>query len=245
MFDVGDDQIAVRSVTGVDMTLSLAGPGSRSYAFVIDWHIRLLLALAWLFVTVVILRFDAKLRSHDALVTSLPASLLYFLYHPVLEVAMRGRTPGKRMAGVRILNRHGGSPSTLALLIRNLFRLIDSLPFIYAVGLICCLITRHHVRIGDMAAGTLLVIDGSEAEKSLDRLESAARASSLPLETLELVDQLLERWDSLEAGHRASIGRALLKRIASAREDIEGLSDDQVRVRLTAVLQPAPSADVI
>jgi hypothetical protein len=45
-----DDQLTVQTVTGVDLTLSIAGPGTRSYAFVIDWHIRLLLAGAWLLV---------------------------------------------------------------------------------------------------------------------------------------------------------------------------------------------------
>jgi hypothetical protein len=41
-------QITLQTVTGVDVELTIAGPGSRSYAFVIDWHIRLLLALQWL-----------------------------------------------------------------------------------------------------------------------------------------------------------------------------------------------------
>ena len=58
----------------------------------------------------------------------LPTSLIYLLYHPLVELAMRGRTPGKRMAGVRIVNRQGGTPSSLAILIRNGFRLIDCLP---------------------------------------------------------------------------------------------------------------------
>ena len=240
-----DDQIAVRSVTGVDMTLTLAGPGSRSYAFVIDWHIRLLVALAWLFVTAVIGRLSMRAGSYEALFSSLPAAVIFFLYHPILEVAMRGRTPGKRMARVRLVNRQGGAPSTLALVIRNLFRLIDSLPLIYAIGLICCFATRHHVRIGDMAAGTLLIVDGSEAEKSLDRLESAARASALPLETLELVDQLLERWDSLESSHRSGIARALLKRVSADVEDIDNLGSEQLRSRLKALLEPAASAHVI
>jgi len=47
---MADDQLTVQSATGVDLTLSIAGPGHRSYAFVIDWHIRLLLAGAWLHV---------------------------------------------------------------------------------------------------------------------------------------------------------------------------------------------------
>src|SRR5271155_2795969 len=110
------DKVTVQSVTGVDLTLSIAGPGTRSYAFVIDWHIRLLLACAWLLVATVALDAKLTLRAHDGLLSALPAAVIYFLYHPVVEIMMRGRTPGKRMAGVRILNRDGGAPSTTALL---------------------------------------------------------------------------------------------------------------------------------
>src|SRR5438552_4262204 len=122
-----DEQVSVRSITGVDLTFSVAGPGSRSYAFVIDWHIRVLLSSAWLLLSVYFLNLSIKPSSHDALLTSLPAAMLYLLYHPVLEIALRGRTPGKRMAGIRILARNGGAPTTMALIIRNLFRLVDSL----------------------------------------------------------------------------------------------------------------------
>src|SRR2546421_10292875 len=76
---------------------------------------------------------------------------------------MRGSTPGKRMAGVRIVARDGGGPSAGALLTRNVFRLVDSLPLFYGVGLITVVLTRDNLRIGDMAAGTLLVFEQAEA----------------------------------------------------------------------------------
>ncbi len=41
------EELNIRGLTGVDMTLPIAGPGTRAYAFIIDWHIRLLVALAW------------------------------------------------------------------------------------------------------------------------------------------------------------------------------------------------------
>jgi uncharacterized RDD family membrane protein YckC len=93
-----DEQVSVRSITGVDLTFRVAGPGSRSYAFVVDWHIRVLISSAWLLLSVYLLKLSIKPTSHDALLTSLPAAIVYFLYHPVLEIALRGSTPGKRMA---------------------------------------------------------------------------------------------------------------------------------------------------
>jgi uncharacterized RDD family membrane protein YckC len=235
---MADQLITVQSVTGVDLTLNIAGPGTRSYAFIIDWHIRLLLALVWLLIAVYAFHFSLDVKSAAALISLLPALMIYFLYHPVVELAMRGRTPGKRMAGVRVLNRNGGQPSTGALLIRNIFRLIDSLPSLYVLGLACCILTENRVRIGDLAAGTLLVIDNAAAEESLARVETLAANSQLPLETLELVDQILERWDALESQHRMNIARSLLVQVAPGTDAgaLAGLDDLQLKTRLRALL---------
>jgi uncharacterized RDD family membrane protein YckC len=232
------DQVFVQSATGVDLTLNLAGPGNRSYAFVIDWHIRLLIAAAWLLLADYVLKLSLSPKSQDALLSLVPAAVIYFLYHPILEVALRGRTPGKRMAGLVLVNRTGGTPSTSALLIRNVFRLIDGLPAFYMVGLVCCVITVHRVRIGDMAAGTLLVLDDAAASQSLARLESLATSSRLPLEALELVDQILERWPILEPDNRGQIARSLLARVESGSDPahLAGLSDAQLRACLMALL---------
>jgi uncharacterized RDD family membrane protein YckC len=174
---VSDERLIVPSSTGVDVALPLAGPGSRSYAFVVDWHIRLLLAIAW-YVCGALLAIGtlapaarSKLPAVFSLGVVLPAIAIYLLYHPVLEVAMRGRTPGKRIAGVKLVTRSGGTPSTGALLIRNVFRLIDSMPAFYVVGLVTCFVTADRVRIGDLAAGTVLVNDQQEAADALDRSE--------------------------------------------------------------------------
>jgi len=233
-----DDQVSVQSVTGVDLTLGIAGPGTRSYAFVIDWHIRLLLACAWLLVAAVALQAKITWRTHDGLLSVLPAAIIYFLYHPIVEVMTRGHTPGKRMAGVRILGRDGGQPSTTALLLRNVFRLIDSLPATYLVGLTTCFLTRQRIRLGDMAAGTLLVLDNAAAEASLLRIERLAANSKLSLDALELIDQLLERWESLESANRAQIARSLLSRL-DPKEDaakLVQLSDTKLRDMLQAHL---------
>jgi uncharacterized RDD family membrane protein YckC len=231
-----DDQLTVHSVTGVDLTLTIAGPGTRSYAFVIG---------AWLLVATLALNAAVTLRSRDALLSVLPAAIIYFLYHPIVEVMMRGRTPGKRMAGVRILSRDGGQPSTAALLLRNVFRLIDSLPATYMLGLTTCLLTPQRIRIGDMAAGTLLVLDNAAAEESLLRIERLAANSKLSLDALELVDQLLERWDSLEPNNRCHIARSLLARL-NPREmsaDLAQLNDAKLQAMLRAHLGSDAAAD--
>ena len=158
--------LVIDSVTGVEVALPIAGPGARSYAFVIDWHIRAILAVTWYVFGMMLYNRDwANITpplEMDGIwfgLIALPAAAIYFLYHPVLEIAMRGRTPGKRMAGVRLVTRAGGTPELGAYVIRNVFRLVDTFPVCYGLGLVMTMITRNHVRLGDIAAGTLLVYD--------------------------------------------------------------------------------------
>ena len=213
------DSLIVTSPTGVDVELAIAGPGSRAYAFIIDWHIRLLIAVIWFagasYLLIRLLHLGQKSPGTAIAITTLPATLLYFLYHPVLEMVMRGRTPGKHIAGVRIVNRQGGTPSVLAILIRNAFRLLDSLPFLYAVGLTTTIFSAQRTRFGDLAAGTLLVSDGDTEAKALTQLGSLALNPALDAGTAALGNDLLLRWKELQPDTRRRLARDLLARIAA------------------------------
>ena len=220
---MSSDFLTVTSPTGVDVELALAGPGSRAYAFIIDWHIRLLLAVTWFAGTSTLLSRLLRLRTESpaatALIVGLPATLIYFLYHPILELVMRGRTPGKRMAGVRIVNRQGGTPSALAVLIRNAMRLIDCLPALYAVGLCMTIANSQRLRIGDLAAGTLLVHDGDTEARALAQLGSLSLNPTLDASTVALGNDILLRWKELQPDTRRRLTRELLARIAAMGGD--------------------------
>ncbi|MFL6600682.1 MAG: RDD family protein [Steroidobacteraceae bacterium] len=207
--------LVVDSVTGVDVALPIAGPGARSFAFIIDWHIRTILSVAWYIVAAMLhngsLYVNAPLAPDSAwfVYVIAPPAAIYFLYHPVWEVATRGHTPGKRMAGLQIVSRDGGAPGVGSLLARNVFRLVDSFPVAYAVGLVTTMVTRDHVRIGDLAAGTLLVYvhdgaplahygDDRPAEKQLDAT------------TAEVVTELLQRWETLDDAPRRRMAQRIL-----------------------------------
>jgi hypothetical protein len=167
----------------------------------------------------------------------LPAFAIYFLYHPVLEVLMRGRTPGKRSAGIQVVTRSGGLPGAGALLVRNVFRLIDSLPVAYGVGLTLMVLTRESLRCGDMAAGTLLVYERSVADSDL--LQSAARrVGRLDPVGAEIVADLLERWESLVPEARVRLARQLLQRYLGAAADLSEADELQWRSRLELLARP-------
>jgi uncharacterized RDD family membrane protein YckC len=213
------DSLIVTSATGVDVELAIAGPGSRAYAFIIDWHIRLLLAVSWFastsFLITRLINNQTKSPVATVLIMTLPATLIYFLYHPILELVMRGRTPGKRMAGVRIVNRQGGTPSSLAVLIRNAMRLIDCLPFLYGVGLCTTMLNAQRLRFGDLAAGTLLVRDGDTEAKALAQLGSLSLNPTLDAGTVALGNDILLRWKELQPDTRRRLTRELLTRITA------------------------------
>jgi uncharacterized RDD family membrane protein YckC len=239
---MNNEQYTIPGITGVDVTLPIAGPGSRSYAFIIDWHIRVVLALAWFVAAMLIefgsLRFPAgngtRGLTFGFFLVFLAPAIIYFLYHPVLELLMRGQSPGKRMAGVRVVTVNGGTPGTGAVLIRNIFRLIDCLPMLYFVGLTTALLSAQRVRIGDMAAGTLLVIDERVPSRYL-AFAGAAAGAAVDFTTQDLVEQILERWPSLAVDKRDAIARALLKKALGAAEDPDALDDDALRARLATL----------
>jgi uncharacterized membrane protein SpoIIM required for sporulation/uncharacterized RDD family membrane protein YckC len=169
--------LAVDSATGVDVTLPVAGPGARSFAFLIDWAIRTVLSVAWYVVAALLHNGSWSIvaplvpDAHWFIFVVAPPASIYFLYHPVWEVATRGLTPGKRMAGLQIVARDGSSPGIGSLLTRNVFRLVDSFPLAYALGLVTTMYTRYNVRVGDLAAGTLLVyIRKPGAGRAADRI---------------------------------------------------------------------------
>lgn len=242
-------RITLQSITGVDVELRIAGAGSRSYAFIIDLHIRFVLALAWWIVASML--YAGRLALIDdmdpswdrgyVMVVLLPMAIIYFGYHPILEILMRGSTPGKRMAGVRLVTRTGDIPGPGAMLLRNVFRLIDSMPFVYLIGLISVVFTAQHVRIGDLAAGTLLIIDRDESERSFARL---APTSGLDPQAADLIHELLERWNALDEKTRGSLARSLIARVdkTASAEELERQSAHQLRGRLKQLLNPEPAA---
>ena len=222
--------LVVDSVTGVDVALPVAGPGARSFAFVIDWTIRTILSVAWYVVAALLHNGGwnvAAPLSPDArwfVYVLAPAAAIYFLYHPVWEVATRGLTPGKRMAGLQTVSRDGGAPSVGSLLTRNVFRLVDSFPVAYALGLLTTMVTRNHVRIGDLAAGTLLVY--ARYDTTAARYPDERRTGNqLDAASTEVLNELLQRWPNLDSAARRRIAQTLLT-------DPALQSDEDLRMQL-------------
>ncbi|TLY64568.1 MAG: RDD family protein [Gammaproteobacteria bacterium] len=238
--------LVVDSVTGVDVSLPVAGPGGRAFAFLIDWHVRAIVCIAWYVLAALVYNRRWSLATPLNPDTTwfvfvvAPAAAIFFLYHFVLEVAMHGRTPGKRMAGVHIVTRDGAPPSVGALLTRNVFRLVDSLPLFYGVGLVMTMLTSDHVRVGDVAAGTLLVYDHADVTL-LDRMNADSWGGKLDAAAAEVVHELLRRWSSLDVDARRRLAREVLVRCGhetTGGSAASALADDEsLRSRLEQLVR--------
>ena len=200
--------------------MEIAGIGARSHAFIIDWHFRLLLAISWILgCGIALFSFQGMRFAWDHASTGMlylwlaPAGIIYFFYHPVLEIMMSGRTPGKRMAGVRLVTINGLAPPASTLLIRNVFRLLDSLPAFYIVGLAAVALTRQQVRIGDMAAGLMLVYGNEIDQKQLQRASQLALKSNLDPVDQSLLLDLLNRWPQMQTEDQIRLGIKFLDKI--------------------------------
>lgn len=158
------DQISIDTPELVAIELPLAGVGSRFIALLVDM-------LLWGAGMVVLLLLFVMLAPAFATFNKLSfqwvAALTIFLfflfnwgYFTLFEAFWNGRTPGKKVARIRVIQQSGRPIGVFESMARNLVRYIDMQPgIIYAVGVVAMFVTRQHQRLGDLAAGTLVVVD--------------------------------------------------------------------------------------
>jgi hypothetical protein len=151
----------------------------------------------------------------------LAAFLVLFGYDVAFETLASGRTPGKRAAGLRVV-RLGGEPvGFMASAVRNLLRLID-MQLLYAVGAACVLFTARNQRLGDLAAGTLVVRERQAPRPAVraavpdfaaaDRY-AAWDVSGVTSFELVTVRRFLERRWQLDPAARGRLGWELAERL--------------------------------
>jgi len=162
-----DDYLSIATPENVAFGYEVAGIGSRFLAAVVDTLIILaLILLVELTLSLIAASFfrDQLLSDSPALVWmaaifGLVAFALFWGYYIFFEMLWNGQSPGKRWVGLRVI-RTDGTPITLAeSIVRNLVRLVDFLPAYYGVGVVTMFVNGQSRRLGDLAAGTLVVRD--------------------------------------------------------------------------------------
>jgi uncharacterized RDD family membrane protein YckC len=214
-------QLTFETPERVALSLDLAGLGSRALAFLADL---LLLFLAWVTALLAWSLWGDLLRTLQGLswLAQLAAAALFFAsgwgYDVAFEVLGGGRTPGKRLLGLRVVRSDGAPVGLLESLVRNLLRAVE-LPLLYGPGVIAVAATARHQRLGDLVAGTLVVRDRAydlsrygppePAGGGRFRIPAGAAARALaPADYERLVDFLGRRRDLLAEPRRRIAERA-------------------------------------
>ena len=234
------DKLTIETPEQTQLEFPLAGIGSRFLAVALD---TLLQAAAMWIVGLVMIALAIPLGSVFKTSAVWAFAIVVFLvfaiylgYFALFESLWNGQTPGKRWTHLRVIKDTGRPISAYDAILRNLLRTADWLPTLYAAGIITMIISRENRRIGDYAAGTVVV-----HEKPLQAVDSIWNLSSAPahavsvgssaqlgVDELQLIETFLERRGSLAAEVRWSLARQIADRIGgrmgvlpAARPDTE------------------------
>ena len=145
----------VELAEGVDVEMRPAGPLARACAYTIDLGIFVVgvIVLALLSMLVGALT-GMEFAAGTMLIVYF---LLYWGYHVWFEAGVKGATPGKRRMKLRVVAEGGGPPTLGAVMLRNVVRPADFMPWGYLAGLLSCLFTSRFQRLGDLVARTMVV----------------------------------------------------------------------------------------
>lgn len=148
----------IETPEGVELHLRAAGPVARALAYSID----LLLRGAVIFVLSIVLSVTGRFGMGMFMIVIF---LMEWFYPVLFEVYRNGETPGKRLFGLRVVNDNGTPVGWGPSLVRNLLRAVDFMPSFYAFGLVSMLLNRDFKRLGDLAAGTIVVYQDRAMQK--------------------------------------------------------------------------------
>jgi uncharacterized RDD family membrane protein YckC len=219
-----EDRLAIATPEGVEVELVLAGIGSRFIAGAVDYTLQLIVIIA---MAVILQPSDGA----GAAVFTSAAFALIFFYDVLFEVLGGGRTPGKRLNGLRVV-RSGGRPITFSRsALRNILRLIDILPGVYAVGMTVIFITPGNQRVGDLAAGSHVI-----------RERHGDRAKVVPAFAPPVDPESARTWDvtAISADDVATL-RAFLERRPQLRAESRNAIGGELAARLRPRVGGAPT----
>jgi uncharacterized RDD family membrane protein YckC len=235
------DTLSVRTPEGVAFSFRIASPAIRLVAMMVDLCV---VSTAWS-VVATFLRILSPL-SED--VAGMVGVLGYFAlsegYRIVAEWKWRGQSIGKRLLHLRVVDAGGKKLSFEQVAMRNLLRFVDALPIAYLVGGGAAMLSRRGQRLGDLAAGTIVIWEPPQPVPDFDSLRGdkynslrgqlpvvARLRQAVPPEVARVAWQALARRNEMEAGARLELFAELaayFRSVTRIPEELgEGLADEQ------------------
>lgn len=248
--------LIIKTPEGVEFSLRLAGPITRFLAWAID--------LATIIAVISIFNILFSILGILSRDLAMAANMIGFFvvsigYGILTEWFWQGQTVGKKLLRLRVLDAQGLRLQFSQVVIRNLLRFIDSLPGLYLVGGLICLLSRRAQRLGDFAANTIVTWSPRISEPDLNQLledkynsfhdyphlEARLRQQVIPAEAQVAVQSIMRR-DTLDPQARIALFRELRAYfetlVTFPQEATDGLSDERyVRNVVEAVFRPKAS----
>jgi len=217
----------VRTAEAIAVQYELAGLGSRFLALCVDIAVQLGVVLAGFVIFLIIgalagpernplnVREAAVADSFLIALGAIAGFILFFGYFIIFDLLWNGQSPGKRALGLRVV-RDGGFPVDAgASVTRNLVRVVEMSLGFYVISAVVTLISPENKRLGDLAAGTIVVRDDAAVIPTLATIvrEEAATDDGLDLADRALIDQYLARRANLDPLAAQTIAAALAERV--------------------------------
>jgi uncharacterized RDD family membrane protein YckC len=233
--------LLIQTPEGIIFPLILASPISRFLALAIDIIVTYLISMAMAYVLTAMSLIHGDIAGMFWIISEFALSIGYPIF---FEWAWRGQTIGKRVMRIQVMDEQGLRLQFHQIVIRNLLRSVDFIPGFYLIGGIACLVSARGQRLGDMAAGTIVVHHPRIPEPDLDQvlpgkynsfrnyphLAARLRQNTSPLEAGIALSALVRR-NEFDADARLIVFaeiRARLEHHSSFPAEItEGISDEQ------------------
>lgn len=235
------DQLSIDTPELVSIEMPLAGIGSRFVAVLIDM-------LIWIACTVLIflllVEFLPAISAFNKITAQWAVAIYLFLiflfnwgYFTLFEALWNGQTPGKKIAKIRVIQISGRGISLFESMARNFIRYVDQLPGFYVVGVIAVFSSRQHQRLGDLAAGTLVVRDHQE-ETPLwgDAGTRTFTAASFPAAAPVLVPIMSAVFSAVDVGKLSAADLEVMEGFFSRRLDLSIETRDSLAQRIALAI---------
>ncbi|SFS61233.1 RDD family protein [Marininema halotolerans] len=219
------NRVTVTTPEYVSLELHTAGIGSRGIAMLIDGMI---IGLGLFVYAIIMILFSMLVESMGSpLWTSIVTgvSIVIFIFTPIVyftltEAFLSGRTIGKRVMGLRVVTDQGMVPKFSAIFLRNLLRIVDSMPFFYLIGLITVIIQRQEKRLGDLVAGTLVIHHEKPDHgpitfhhPKLEEFQPSSSFASVTVAQWTWITRFLARREELSKEHRQRLAEKMVERL--------------------------------
>ncbi|MEB3355851.1 MAG: RDD family protein [Synechococcales bacterium] len=186
----------------VELEFTLAGIGNRAFALLIDYPLWFItwagFLVLWSFVSSEVVNLVVRVTGNAdtvelwlAAIALLVLFVLYVGYFILFETLWQGQTPGKRLAKIRVIRADGRPVGLTQATLRALLRPLDDFPFLGIVGGLLIFFSKREQRLGDLLAGTLVIIEEQPATPTAIVLSPEADALAIELPAIANLEQLL------------------------------------------------------